>query len=181
MIIFFGPAGAGKSVQAQLLAAQLGWRSLSAGQLLRDSRNSDVLRNMAEGSLVDNDTVNAIMTQALQRAKSVDTIILDGYPRVVEQAAWLIDSQPSHGRSIGAAIVLQVPHDELLERLHIRGRLDDSDGAINERLAIYEEETNPILDYLKSQGVQVLEIDGSGSVSDVHQKIVEALTTCKLI
>ena len=74
MIIFFGPAGSGKSVQAQILAARQGWRWLSAGQLLRDSRDPQLLQQMAEGQLADNDKVNAIMADALKRADGIDRL-----------------------------------------------------------------------------------------------------------
>ena len=61
MIIFFGPAGAGKSVQGQILAARHGWRWLSTGQLLRDTHDAEVLKKMASGELIDDEITNKVM------------------------------------------------------------------------------------------------------------------------
>src|ERR671933_3055320 len=100
MIVFFGPAGAGKSVQGQLLAARNGWRWLSAGQLLRDTHDIEVIKEMQSGQLVKTETVNKLMGEALRRAKNIDRVILDGFPRQLSQAKWLIETQPEHERSI---------------------------------------------------------------------------------
>lgn len=65
MIVFFGPAGAGKSVQGQILAARNEWRWLSAGQMLRDSRDMDVIQQMQSGQLVETETVNRLIDCAV--------------------------------------------------------------------------------------------------------------------
>lgn len=180
MIIFFGPAGAGKSVQGQLLAARNGWRWLSAGQLLRDTHDIELIKEMQTGKLVSSEKVNELMRDALVRAKNIDRVILDGYPRQLSQAKWLIETQPEHERSIALVIVLEVPRSELLKRLEVRGRLDDTPEAVDERLKIYRTEIYPILTYLTEQGVNVAHIDGTGSVGQVHDRIMEELEACKL-
>ena len=81
MIVFFGPAGAAKSVQGQILAARFGWRWLSAGQLLRDSKDIEVLKQMRTGNLVTTETVNRLVGEALNRACDIPNVILDGFPR----------------------------------------------------------------------------------------------------
>ena len=81
MIVFFGPAGAGKSVQGQMLAARNGWRWLSAGQLLRDTRDPELFAQMRTGGLVNPEKVNKLIGEALGRAKDIDRVVLDGYPR----------------------------------------------------------------------------------------------------
>ena len=91
MIVFFGPAGAGKSVQGQMLAARNGWRWLSAGQLLRDTRDPELFAQMRTGGLVDPEKVNKLIGEALDRAKDIDRVVLDGYPRQLAQAKWLIE------------------------------------------------------------------------------------------
>lgn len=180
MIIFFGPAGAGKSVQGQLLAARNGWRWLSAGQLLRDTHDIELIREMQTGKLVQPAKVNELMGEALKRAKNIDRVILDGFPRQFDQAKWLIDTQPEHQRSIALVIVLEVPRSELLKRLEVRGRVDDTPEAVDERLKIYRTEIYPILTYLTEQGVNIAHVDGTGSVGQVHDKIMEELEACKL-
>jgi adenylate kinase len=180
MIVFFGPAGAGKSVQGQMLAARHGWRWLSAGQLLRDTHDIELIKEMQTGALVNPDKVNQLMGDALKRATNISRVILDGFPRQLEQAKWLIESQPEHQRSIALVIVLEVPRSELLKRLEVRGRVDDTPEAIDERLRIYRTEMYPILSYFTEQHVNIVHIDGTGTVGQVHDRIMEELEACKL-
>jgi adenylate kinase len=180
MIVFFGPPGAGKSVQGQLLAARHGWRWLSIGQLLRDTKNPEILSILQTGKLLPVQQAIDVMSEAIVRAKDIDQIILDGFPRMLEQAEWLVESQPMHGRSIGMVIVLEVPASELLKRLAVRGRTDDTPEAIDERIKIYRQEIYPILNYLTEQNIPIVHIDGAGSVGQVHDKIVEELTSRNL-
>ncbi len=181
MIVFFGPAGAGKSVQGQMLAARHGWRWLSAGQLLRDTHDIELIKEMQTGSLVDPKKVNKLMGDALKRATNIDRVILDGFPRQLEQAQWLIDSQPEHQRSIALVVVLEVPRSELLKRLEVRGRVDDTPEAIDERLRIYRTEMYPILSYFTDEHINIVHIDGTGTVGQVHDRIMEELEACKLV
>lgn len=180
MIVFFGPAGAGKSVQGQLLAARNGWRWLSAGQLLRDTHDLELIKEMQTGKLVTPEKVNELMGEALKRSKNIDRVILDGFPRQLSQAKWLIDSQPEHERSVALVVVLEVPRSELLKRLEVRGRADDTPEAIDERLKIYRTEMYPILSYLTEQGVHIAHIDGTGSVGQVHDRIMDELEALNL-
>lgn len=180
MIIFFGPAGAGKSVQGQILAARHNWRWLSAGQLLRDTHDAKLINEMQTGDLVDPERVNNIIGDALKRSKDIDHVILDGFPRQLVQAKWLIDAQPEHQRSIGLAVVLEVPREELLKRLKVRGRKDDEPKAIEERLKIYRQEIYPILTYLTDQNIHIAHIDGNGTVGQVHDRIEAELASCSL-
>lgn len=175
MIVFFGPAGAGKSVQGQMLAARNGWRWLSSGQLLRDTRDIELIKEMQTGRLVNPDKVDELMGEALKRAKNVDRVILDGYPRQLSQAKWLIHSKEMHGRSVQLVIVLEVPKSELLKRIEVRGRVDDTPEAVDERLRIYRTEMYPILTYLTEQGVNVVHIDGTGTVGQIHDRIMNEL------
>jgi len=180
MIVFFGPAGAGKSVQGQMLAARNGWRWLSAGQLLRDTHDIDLIKEMQTGKLVPTEKVNELMNDALKRAQNVSNVILDGYPRQLSQAKWLIDSRENHQHDIQLVVVLEVPRSELLKRLEVRGRVDDTPEAVDERLKIYRTEMYPILSYLTEMNVRITHIDGTGTVGQVHDKIMEELEACKL-
>lgn len=180
MIVFFGPAGAGKSVQGQMLAARQGWRWLSAGQLLRDTRDPELFHQMQSGGLVDPRRVNTLMGHAIARATNIDRVIIDGFPRQLAQAEWLVESQTHHGRDIQLVIVLEVPKSELLKRLEVRGRTDDTPEAIDERLKIYRTEMYPILSYMTEAGINIVHIDGTGTVGQVHDRIVEELTAHNL-
>ena len=181
MIIFFGPAGAGKSIQGQMLAARNGWRWLSMGQLLRDTRDEELFKTMQEGKLVTFEKTSQIMGDALNNVTDINKVILDGFPRQIEQAKWLVESQPLHGSSIGLVLVLEVPRAELMKRLELRGRVDDTPDAIDERLLTYRHEVYPILNYFTEQGINIVHIDGSGTVGQVHDRVMGELVACKLV
>jgi adenylate kinase len=181
MIIFFGPAGAGKSVQGQILAARYGWRWLSAGQLIRDKKDKELLEEIRGGGLANSEKVNAIMRDALERAKDIKRVIFDGFPRQLEQAKWLISELPKHERSIDLVVVLEVPRSEIENRLKLRGRVDDTPEAIEERLNIYRQEIYPILTYLSDQNIKISHVDGNGTVGQVHDRVVTELSALRLI
>lgn len=181
MILLFGPAGAGKSVQGQILSARHGWRWLSAGQLLRDSHDQEVFQYLQSGTLVPDEKMNQIVGQAIVRSQDIQRVILDGYPRQLSQAQWLIENEPIHARSIGLVVVLEVPQAELLRRLQLRGRQDDTPESVQTRLSIYRQEIYPILNYLNEQQVRIAHIDGMGTVGRVHDRIEEELKACSLV
>lgn len=181
MIIFFGPAGAGKSVQGQMLATKMGWRWLSAGQLLRDTRDAEILSSQQKGELVVSDKVNKIINDALSRSVDIKKVILDGFPRQLNQASWLVDNQPDHGRSISAVIVLDVDDEETSKRLKLRGRVDDNPEVIQDRSDVYKKEIYPILDYFTEKGINIIHVDGVGTINQVHDRIVKELAERKII
>ena len=178
MVIIFGPAGSGKSLQGQFLAARNGWRWLSVGQVLRDTKDRKIHRTQRKGTLVDNRVVIPIMKRAIDKSlHDVDNIVLDGYPRDFSQAEWLLN----HNYPIDLAISLIVPKKELFKRLHIRGRADDtSPDVITERISIFEREFSPIRQLLLDHKVKVIDIDGDGTVGEVHDRIAKEVAKCKL-
>lgn len=181
MIVFFGPAGAGKSIQGQILAARQNWRWLSAGQILRDTHDAEIVQTMHEGKLVPHEMITRIMGEAISRAGDIDQVILDGFPREMPQAEWLVNSKTDHGRDIGLVVVLEVPREELLKRLQIRGRADDTPEAIDQRLAIYRQEMYPILGLFSDQHIPVVHIDGVGNVGEIHDRIFAELESRNLV
>lgn len=181
MIILFGAPGAGKSLQGQMLAARYGWRWLSAGQMLRDTKDPKVVSQMSTGGLVDDDLANQLIAKALSDSSDVDHVVLDGFPRELPQAKWLIQNQPHAGRSIGLVIVLEVPHDEIVRRLKFRGRPDDKPESAKERLKIYQDKMVPVIDYMKQQKVPVVHMSGLGTVGEVHDRIESELKTWQLL
>lgn len=181
MVIFFGSAGSGKSVQGQLLATSQNWRWLSMGQLLRDTKDAEILSILGEGKLIPYERTNEILTEALQQTGGDRGVVLEGYPRQLEQAEWLITNQPHNGHSVQAVIVLEVPPEEAIKRLSLRKRADDTPAAINERLRTYSAEISPILDYLDAQKVKIIHVDGTGAVEEIHDRIRKELRVCGLI
>ena len=180
MILFFGPAGSGKSAQAQMLVNNNGWKWLSTGQLMRDTADEEIHEFQRKGVLVPNEKVNEVLDNALTENASVEKLILDGYPRQLDQAHWLIGKCRNLNIPITMAINFDVNMEELMKRMKLRGRNDDTPESINERLAIYHREIDPILTFLSQNETKVIHIDGVGSFEEIHDRVMKELVECKL-
>lgn len=172
MIILFGLAGTGKGTQAKALSEFFGWRTFSVGQVIRDTgKYADLTNN---GNLIPDDDVIKLMTEQIEKATAEGfNVILDGYPRTEYQAKWLME----HMRDdIEGAIILEVPKEELYERLELRGREDDkSKEAIDRRWDIFEQNIYPILEQLKQHNIPVKKVDGVGAVEDVTNRLIKTV------
>ncbi|HET6924376.1 MAG TPA: nucleoside monophosphate kinase [Candidatus Saccharimonadales bacterium] len=175
MILFFGPPGSGKSVQGQLLVQRNGWNWLSTGELFRNSKDPEVLARLATGELIDDAMTNEVLDTALRAIKDKAYVVLDGYPRNTEQAAWLDEHLPQQGREIKAVIVFEVSEEELVRRLSGRGRDEDKPEVIKHRLDIYYRQTKPVVEFYERLGVPVCRVDGHGSIEEVHERIQQAV------
>lgn len=181
MIIFFGPAGSGKSVQGQLLAASEGWQWLSTGQMLRETNDQFILDEIDKGNLISSEMMYPMVEKALADYENVPHIILDGFPRKREQAEWLIAHSSTKNRSVELGIIVDVPVEEIKARMLARGRADDTPEAIEERLRIYHEEMEPILEYLTDQHVPMVHIDGVGTPEEIHQRVLTEVRAAELL
>lgn len=177
MIIFMGVAGSGKSAQGRLLADRLGYPWLSTGEFLRMLISGERRREMLEGKLLDDAEIISLVQKIFRIVDIEHEFVMDGFPRTVAQADWLL-SQRRHGQlDITAVIHLQASEEVVLERLLSRGRQDDQAEAIRERFREYETATQPIIDDLKQNGVPVFEINGEGDVETIHESIVRAIAS----
>ena len=173
MILLFGPTGAGKSMQGQMLAVRMGWKWLSTGQMLRDSNDSDVIQVLKSGDLVSNELTYEVFDGAVQRAKQekYPKIIVDGFPRTKNQAEWLGQYLRRIGESIELVVVLEVPEGEIMRRLEKRGRMEDTPETIAKRMAIYRQKMYPVLGSFAEDGVRIIHLDGTGSAGEVHDRL----------
>ncbi|MBR3176843.1 nucleoside monophosphate kinase [Candidatus Saccharibacteria bacterium] len=174
MFILFGPAGSGKSLQGQILAEKYGWRWLSVGQLLRDQKNPNLDKIMKEGGLVDDNFVVNMMHDAIKASEYAEqNAILDGYPRDVWQANWLVE----HGdlENVEGAIILNVTKEELWKRLEARGRVDDKKDAIEKRWSIFEQTIAEMSRILEGEGLKIEKIDGVGAIEQITERIETVL------
>ncbi len=177
MILFFGPPGSGKSVQGQLLVERNHWTWLSTGELFRRSTDPAILRLLASGSLVDDETTSHVLAEALSQLGSTQ-IVLDGYPRNIHQAQWLEVHLSEYDKAIEAIVVFEVPQDELMGRLLGRARAEDAPGVIEKRLDIYNQRMLPVIEFYKQRQVPMCFVDGLGSVEVVHDRTQRAVETC---
>lgn len=175
MIILMGLAGSGKSTQGKILAAELNRVWLSAGQVLRELGDEAVSEIMDRGELVPDTLTIPLMAQAIQTAwADGKEVIIDGYPRSVEQAEWIAANMAER---IEAVVWLEVPKAELLQRLSLRGRSDDMGRqAIEERLRIVEQNFYAVCEILGGKGVQVVKVSGVGEVPEVTERLKLAIT-----
>ncbi len=181
MIIFFGPTGAGKSVQGQMMAARHEWKWLSTGQLLRDSNDSAIIQVLKSGDLVSDGVTYDVFHHAIQDANGrYNNMIVDGFPRTKSQAEWLSKYMAMHDEKIDLVIVLEVPEAELMGRLEKRGRMEDTPETIAKRMTIYRQKMYPVLGIFAEQGIRIAHIDGTGSVGEIHDRIETELETSKL-
>jgi adenylate kinase len=178
MIALFGAPGSGKSLQGQLLAARHDWRWLSTGQILRDSGDPEILQLLKNGKMIDDTVMFPLITASIQAAKNIKHLILDGFPRTEAQVKWLFDSREDLGRELGLVIHLVVPEEELDRRLSLRGRADDRAAEREYRQNFYEHEMADILKVFNQHKVNVIRIDGDGTVGTVHDRIEEVLDQC---
>jgi adenylate kinase len=177
-VVLLGPPGAGKGTQAQKLAEKLGIPQISTGELFRRNIESgtklglEAKRYLDAGDLVPSDLTNALVEDRLHEPDAADGFILDGYPRSLEQAKALHDMLERRQTKIDAVLEFRVSEEELLERLKGRGRADDTDDVILNRMKVYREETAPLLEYYRSE---LKTIDAIGTVDEVFARALQAL------
>jgi adenylate kinase len=175
MILLMGLPGSGKGTQGKMLADEHDFHLFSTGELLRMYVTGERRKRMLAGEILDDQEVIAMLHRALDSVDDDSDCILDGFPRTVPQAEWLM-GQVNAGRfSLDHIVHLQVDHETLVARLKARGRLDDKESVIEARFREYERLTKPVIDWFREQGVNILEIDGDYSATVVNRDIVAKL------
>ena len=174
MIVIFGPAGSGKSTQGRKIADTYGLRWLSVGQVLRDTGDFDEI--LKKGELVDDATVVELMDKqiAFADAEGMD-VILDGYPRDMEQVNIMLNDSSNFFDKLSGAIVLEVPKEELWERISGRGREDDTREVVERRFEIFEQNICSILPLLIERNIPVETVNGVGDFEDVTKRITKVI------
>lgn len=173
-ILLIGPQGSGKSTQGKLLAEFLQIPYISTGDILRqmaseDSDRGKKIKQVVEsGNLVDDQTITGLLRKRIEQDDCSKGFIIDGYPRNLEQAG-LIPTL-----NFDKVLYINVLEQEVVKRLLKRGRPDDTKEGVKLRLNLYREQTQPLLDYYKEQGILV-EVSGAGDVQKVQDEIKKSL------
>lgn len=186
-IILLGPPGAGKGTQAKQLEDTRGMKQLSTGDMLRAEITGQtplglkVKEIMDNGGLVSDDIMIEMISNRIDQPDCAKGFILDGFPRTVPQAKALDKMLVVKGRALNAVIQLTVDEGILLSRIQKRAaesganaRADDNEDALKKRLAVYREQTAPILPYYEDQAV-LRQVDGMAPIEEVSRQIAEIL------
>jgi adenylate kinase len=183
--IIFGPPGSGKGTQAVRIEAELHLTHLSTGDILRSevARGTEigheVARIMAAGDLVPDDLIIRIVQRILRDPDGSSHVLVDGFPRTLQQATALDRMLAEEGHRVDFVIALEVPEsvlvDRILHRAAVEGRADDTREAIAERMHEYHKLTAAVLDHYRKRGVQVEVVDGVGNIDEVFERVRRAI------
>jgi adenylate kinase len=177
-VVLLGPPGAGKGTQAEKLAEKLQIPHLSTGELFRENIGNgtelglEAKRYLDAGDLVPSELTNELVDDRLTKPDTANGFILDGYPRSVPQAKALHDMLERRGTQLDAVVEFRVAEDELFDRLRARGRADDTDDVIRNRMNVYRDETAPLIEYYSDE---LKTVDAVGTVDEVFARALQAL------
>ena len=186
-LIMFGPPGAGKGTQADILGRRYGIKKISSGDALRDVIRSgselgeQVKDLMDQGKFVPDEIVTEIIRDRVSSPDCANGFILDGFPRNLAQAEALVDM----GIKVNKALLIDVPDEVLVDRVqgrvmcdkcggHLEARSDDRPETVRARLKVYHELTDPVVDFYRGRGV-LSEIDGTKSIENATAEILKIL------
>jgi adenylate kinase len=179
--LIFGPPGSGKGTQSVRLAEKFNLIHLSTGDMLRAeiSAGTELGKKMSlimsKGELVPDEVVIEMIAIKIDKNKESAGFLFDGFPRTVAQTIALEKMLNERNMKIDSMLVLDVDHEELVKRLIARaelsGRPDDKDPAVIEnRINVYLEKTEPIINYCKEKGIYQ-PVNGMGSIDDIFIRL----------
>jgi len=177
-MVLLGPPGAGKGTQAEKLAEKFGIPQISTGDLFRNNISNgtplgvEAKKYLDAGDLVPAELTNALVDDRLNDADVAGGFILDGFPRSVEQAEALKEMLAERNLKLDAVLEFRVSESELLTRLKSRGRADDTEEVILNRMNVYRDETAPLLDYYRDE---LKSVDAVGGLDEVFARALQAL------
>jgi len=175
-LIILGPPGAGKGTQAKMIRDKYKIFHISTGDILRAevAKDSDIGQlaktYMNKGDLVPDEVVLQIVEARLAQPDCRKGFILDGFPRTIPQADGLTDILVKRISKMIKVINLKVPDDVLMARMLSRGRDDDTEETIKNRIKVYYEQTTPLIDYYKRLGA-LIDVNGDQTIEDVFKSI----------
>lgn len=183
-MLIMGAPGAGKGTQATALAEAYSVPAISTGDIFRANIRDATELGVKVKALIDageyvpDDVTEAIVAARLTEKDCASGFLLDGFPRTMHQVHFL-DRHLSHQRQhLNAVVSLMVEPDvlvaRLLERARKEGRTDDNEDTIRRRMEVYAGQTAPLLFHYERQGLLV-EVEGTGTVGDVRQRMLEAV------
>jgi adenylate kinase len=183
-LLVLGPQGAGKGTQAKRISVEHGIPHIATGDMFREAiaagtelgRQIEPVYN--SGGLVPDDVTIALIRERLAQPDAEDGFVLDGFPRNLAQAEALDEMLGSIGRGLDAILLFAVSDavglERALRRAEIEGRADDTREVIEKRLAIYHDQTEPIVEHYRATG-KLVPLHAERSIDEVWAEISDAL------
>jgi adenylate kinase len=179
MILLMGIAGSGKGTQGKMLADKRGYHLISMGDVIRMYVTGKQRERMLAGDLLDDQEVIEIVDKVLSSLADTEEVILDGFPRTITQAEWLLE-QAKQGRfKVGLAFHLVASREAVKSRLLSRARIDDVEDSIEARFNEYQRSTQPLIKWLSDNGVDVKDINAEQPVEVIGEELVKYLDQYK--
>ena len=186
-IVIFGAPGSGKGTQSDKLIEKYGLEHISTGDVLRaEIKNGTELgqtakRYIDQGQLIPDELMVSILAKVYDSfGREHKGVIFDGFPRTIPQAEALKQMLQERGDKVAAMLELDVPEDELMKRLVLRGqqsgRADDNEETIKKRLVVYHQQTQPLIAWYREEGVHH-HIDGLGDLDRIFSDICKVVDT----
>ena len=179
-IVIFGAPGSGKGTQSDKLIEKYGLNHISTGDVLRSEikKGTELGKTAAsfidQGQLIPDELMVSILASVYDSFGDHKGVIFDGFPRTIPQAEALKQMLGERGDKVAAMIELDVPEDELMKRLLLRGqqsgRADDNEETIKKRLVVYHSQTQPLIEWYANEGVHY-HIDGLGELDRIFADI----------
>lgn len=183
-IVIFGAPGSGKGTQSDKIVAKYGFKHISTGDVLRgEIKNGTELGKTAKsyidnGQLIPDSLMIDILASVYDSFGAVEGVIFDGFPRTIPQAEALKAMLAERGTEVSVMLDLEVPEEELMDRLikrgQISGRADDNEETIKKRLTVYHNQTSPLIDWYKNDG-KYTHIKGIGELDTIFADICAAI------
>ena len=179
-LVLLGPPGCGKGTQAELIVKHYEIAHISTGELLRAEVKANTTLGqqaqtvMAAGDLVSDDLMLRMIKQRLSQPDTENGFLLDGFPRTLAQAEGLNQLLGELGLLLDFVVQLDVKDSEIIQRLLARGRSDDNEFTIRQRLEVYEAQTKPLIGYYRDQG-KLQTVPGIGAVDAIWMGICATL------
>ena len=188
-IILFGAPGCGKGTQAALIKEKYNINHISTGEVIRGEimGGTELGKSMQSyieaGQLAPDSIVIGMSRNYMQEHKDASGNIFDGFPRTTAQAEAFDQILSEDGESVSVMIYMDVPEEELVKRILLRGkdsgRADDaSEDVIRNRIAVYREQTAIVAEHYSKQGKYVA-VDGVGTLEEVFNRICAAIDSAK--
>ena len=184
-LILLGPPGAGKGTQAEKVIEKYGVNHISTGEVIREQirKGTELGRSVQsyieKGQLAPDGLVIDIIADYVAKHKDAKGNIFDGFPRTTVQAKAFDEIMEKNGTPVSVMLSLEVPDEELVKRLLLRGkesgRADDSnEGVIRDRIDVYKAQTAVVADHYKPQGKHRA-VNGLGTIDEIFGRLCQEI------